>query len=139
MFKQVKSALFWYYLYKFRRRVILIFLLLLIALFSNAIYSDIIEYLKLKDKLQYLEIIMLSKWFIILFNLSFSVYLVLTIFKSNKDEKEKVKKEKELKKQEELEIKKKKQEIKKEAFSQREKELLYKKKLNSKADKLVNR
>lgn len=139
MFKQVKSALFWYYLYKFRRRVILIFLLLLIALFSNAIYSDIIEYLKLKDKLQYLEIIMLSKWFIILFNLSFSVYLILTIFKSNKDEKEKVKKEKEQKKQEELEIKKKKQEIKKEAFSQREKELLYKKKLNSKADKLVNR
>ena len=49
MFKQVKSALFWYYLFKFRRRVILIILLLVIAFFANAIYGDVIEYLKLKD------------------------------------------------------------------------------------------
>ena len=41
MFKQVKSAFFWYYLYKFRRRVILIVFLLITALFANAIYSDI--------------------------------------------------------------------------------------------------
>ncbi|MDZ7819845.1 MAG: hypothetical protein U5K55_15080 [Aliarcobacter sp.] len=48
MFKQVKSALFWYYLFKFRRRVILIVLLLIIAFFANAIYSDVVEYLKVK-------------------------------------------------------------------------------------------
>ena len=52
MFKQVKSAIFWYYLFKFRRRVILIVLLFdYCALFANAIYSDVVEYLKLKDKL----------------------------------------------------------------------------------------
>ncbi|WP_193215413.1 hypothetical protein [Aliarcobacter butzleri] len=45
MFKQVKSAVFWYYLYKFRKRVTLIFLLLIIALFANVIYADIVEYL----------------------------------------------------------------------------------------------
>ena len=121
MFKQVKSALFWYYLFKFRRRVILIVLLLVIAFFANAIYGDVIEYLKLKDKLDFLEIALISKWVIIIFNIVFSIYLVLTVFK--KDEKE----------QKIVEIKK---EIipKEEKFTQREKEFLYKKSLKSEAE-----
>ena len=126
MFKQVKSALFWYYLFKFRRRVILIVLLLIIALFANAIYGDVVEYLKLKDKLAYLEIALISKWTVIIFNIVFSVYLLLTMFK--KEEKE----------QKNVEIKK---EIipKEEKFTQREKEFLYKKKLKTKADFLVGK
>ena len=83
MFKQVKSALFWYYLFKFRRRVILIVLLLVVALFANAIYGDVIEYLKLKDRLEFLEIALISKWTVIIFNIVFSIYLILTIFYSN--------------------------------------------------------
>lgn len=129
MFKQVKSAVFWYYLYKFRKRVALIFLLLIIALFSNAIYSDVIEYLKLKEKLQYLEIALISKWVIIIFSLVISIYLILTMFK--KDEIEEKKKEK---KSEPL-----KKESSQEKFTQREKEFLYKKKLQSKADFLVKK
>ena len=129
MFKQVKSALFWYYLYKFRKRVVLIFLLLIIALFSNAIYSDVIEYLKLKEKLQYLEIALISKWLIIIFSLVFSIYLILTMFK-----KEEIEEEKKAKKSEPL-----KKESKEEKFTQREKEFLYKKKLQSKADFLVKK
>ena len=126
MFKQVKSALFWYYLFKFRRRVILIVSLLLVALFANAIYGDVIEYLKLKDKLDFLEIALISKWVIIIFNIVFSIYLVLTVFK--KDEKE----------QKIVEIKK---EIipKEEKFTQREKEFLYKKSLKSEADFLLKK
>ena len=126
MFKQVKSALFWYYLFKFRRRVILIVLLLVIAFFANAIYGDVIEYLKLKDRLEFLEIALLSKWIIIIFNIVFSIYLVLTVFK--KDEKE----------QKIVEIKK---EIipKEEKFTQREKEFLYKKSLKSEADFLLKK
>ena len=126
MFKQVKSALFWYYLFKFRRRVILIVLLLVIAFFANAIYGDVVEYLKLKDKLDFLEIALISKWVIIIFNIVFSIYLVLTVFK--KDEKE----------QKIVEIKK---EIipKEEKFTPREKEFLYKKKLQTKADILVKK
>lgn len=129
MFKQVKSAIFWYYLYKFRKRVVLIFLLLIVALFSNAIYSDVIEYLKLKEKLQYLEIALISKWVIIIFSLVFSIYLILTMFK-----KEEIEEEKKAKKSESL-----KKESKEEKFTQREKEFLYKKKLQSKADFLVKK
>ena len=126
MFKQVKSALFWYYLFKFRRRVILIVLLLVVALFANAIYVDVVEYLKLKDRLEFLEIALISKWTVIIFNIVFSIYLILTIFK--KEEKE----------QKNVEVKK---EIipKQEKFTQREKEFLYKKKLKTKADLLVEK
>ena len=126
MFKQIKSALFWYYLFKFRRRVILIVLLFVIAFFANAIYGDVVEYLKLKDKLDFLEIALISKWVIIIFNIVFSIYLVLTVFK--KDEKE----------QKIVEIKK---EIipKEEKFTQREKEFLYKKSLKSEADFLLKK
>lgn len=116
MFKQVKSAVFWYYLYKFRKRVTLIFLLLIIALFANVIYADIVEYLKLKEKLEYLEIALISKWLIIIFNIGISIYLILTLFK--KEETGSSKKEK---------------------FTQREKEFLNKKNIRSKADILLDK
>ena len=128
MFKQVKSAVFWYYLFKFRKRVTFVALLLIIALFANIIYGDVVEYLKLKDKLQYLEIALISKWVIIIFNLVFSIYLLLTMFKNEeKIEEKKVKKEKVC------------QAIKEEKFTEREKEFLYKKKIRSKADLLVEK
>jgi hypothetical protein len=135
MFKQVKSAFFWYYLFKFRRRVILIVLLLIIAFFANAIYGDVVEYLKLKDKLAYLEIALISKWVIIIFNIVFSVYLLLTMFK-----KEENSDDKNLKKEKKTKIKEsKKEEPKEEKFTQREKEFLYKKTLQTKADFLVKK
>jgi NAD/NADP transhydrogenase beta subunit len=99
---------------------------LLVALFANAIYGDVIEYLKLKDKLDFLEIALISKWAIIIFNIVFSIYLVLTVLK--KDEKE----------QKIVEIKK--ETIQKEEkFTQREKEFLYKKSLKSEADFLLKK
>ncbi|BAK71307.1 hypothetical protein [Aliarcobacter butzleri] len=127
MFKQVKSAIFWYYLYKFRKRVTLIFLLLIIALFANVIYADIVEYLKLKEKLEYLEIALISKWLIIIFNIGISIYLILTLFK--KEETGSSKKEKIVEKET----------IKKEKFTQREKEFLNKKNIRSKADILLDK
>ena len=131
MFKQVKSALFWYYLFKFRRRVILIVLLLIIALFTNAIYGDVVEYLKLKDKLDFLEIALISKWAVIIFNIVFSVYLLLTMFKKEENiEDKKPKKEKDIKPKETK---------KEEKFTDREKEFLYKKTLKTKADLLVEK
>lgn len=131
MFKQVKSALFWYYLFKFRRRVILIVLLLIIALFANAIYGDVVEYLKLKDKLDFLEIALISKWAIIIFNIVFSVYLLLTMFKKEENiEDKKPKKVKDIKPKETK---------KEEKFTDREKEFLYKKTLKTKADLLVEK
>ena len=131
MFKQVKSALFWYYLFKFRRRVILIVLLLIIALFANAIYGDVVEYLKLKDKLDFLEIALISKWAIIIFNIVFSVYLLLTMFKKEENIEDK-------KPKKQIDIKPK-ETKKEEKFTDREKEFLYKKTLKTKADLLVEK
>ncbi|MCG3657152.1 hypothetical protein ACOTWK_08500 [Aliarcobacter butzleri] len=127
MFKQVKSAVFWYYLYKFRKRVTLIILLLIIVLFANIIYADVVEYLKLKEKLEYLEIVLLSKWLIIIFNIGISIYLILTLFK--KEEIGSSKKEKIVEKET----------IKKEKFTKREKEFLNKKNIRSKADILLDK
>lgn len=130
MFKQVKSAVFWYYLYKFRRKVLLISFLLIVVVFANAIYSDIVQYLTLKEKLEYLELAILIKWFIIIFNILFSIYLILTLFKKeNKEEnKETVIKTKKAETQEKKEKK----------FTKREEEFLHRK-LKTKADMLVER
>lgn len=132
MFKQVKSALFWYYLYKFRKRVVLIALLLIVALFANAIYSDIVEYLKLKDKLEFLELALIIKWIIIIFNLIFSIYLVLTLLK-----KEEVVTKNKIKEKEDNTNNKKMSSIN--TLTDKEKSFLNKKKLKSKADYLVDK
>ena len=123
MFKQVKSALFWYYLYKFRKRAIFIFFLLLVALFSGFIYGDVVEYLKLTQNIEYLKYVLALKWFIIIFNSLLSIYLILKLFKNSEiQEKSSVKKDK-------VESKN--------SFTQRETELLHKKKLINKAENII--
>ena len=123
MFKQMKSALFWYYLYKFRKRAIFIFFLLLVALFSGFIYGDVVEYLKLTQNIEYLKYVLVLKWFIIIFNSLLSIYLILTLFKNSEN-------------QEKSNVKKDKVETKN-SFTQRETELLHKKKLINKADNII--
>ena len=123
MFKQVKSALFWYYLYKFRKRAIFIFFLLLVALFSGFIYGDVVEYLKLTQNIEYLKYVLALKWFIIIFNSLLSIYLILTLFKNSEN-------------QEKSSVKKEKFETKN-SFTQRETELLHKKKLINKAENII--
>ena len=123
MFKQMKSALFWYYLYKFRKRAIFIFFLLLVAFFSGFIYGDVVEYLKLTQNIEYLKYVLALKWFIIIFNSLLSIYLILTLFKNSEiQEKSSVKKDK-------VETKN--------SFTQRETELLHKKKLVNKAENII--
>lgn len=123
MFKQMKSALFWYYLYKFRKRAIFIFFLLLVALFSGFIYGDVVEYLKLTQNIEYLKYVLALKWFIIIFNSLLSIYLILTLFKNSEN-------------QEKSSLKKDKVETKN-SFTQRETELLHKKKLINKAENII--
>jgi len=134
MFRQVKSAIFWYYLYKFRKRVMIISALLVIALFANSIYTDMVEYLTLKQKLEYLELALIIKWLIIFSNILFSIYLILTLFKRKDIDNPQLKKQKEKKEKKENNI------IKdKTKFTKREEEFLYKKELKSKADSLLDR
>ena len=105
-------------------------MLLIIALFANAIHADVIEYLKLKNRLDFLEIVLISKWVIIIFNIVFSVYLLLTMFNKQEEEKTKVKESK---------TQNKKEEKKEEKFTAREKEFLNKKKIRTAADLLVEK
>lgn len=119
----MKSALFWYYLYKFRKRAIFIFFLLLVALFSGFIYGDVVEYLKLTQNIEYLKYVLVLKWFIIIFNSLLSIYLILTLFKNSEN-------------QEKSSVKKDKVETKN-SFTQRETELLHKKKLINKAENII--
>lgn len=137
MFRQVKSALFWYYLYRFRRKVVLIVFLLLVAFFANAIYADIVEYLTLKEKLEYLEIALGVKWLIIIFNIVFSIYLLITLFKAENDDKNEEKVSKKTKKDNTKKDEKKSPEMSSK-FTKRE-ETFLKRELKSKADTLVRR
>ena len=105
-------------------------MLLIIALFANAIHADVIEYLKLKNRLDFLEIVLISKWVIIIFNIVFSVYLLLTMFNKQEEEKTKVKESK---------TSNKKEEKNEEKFTAREKEFLNKKKIRTAADLLVEK
>ncbi|PHO11511.1 hypothetical protein CRU96_08365 [Malaciobacter halophilus] len=131
MFRQVKSAIFWYYLYKFRKRVMIISALLIIAVFANSIYTDIVEYLTLKEKLEYLELALVIKWLIIFSNILISIYLILTLFKRKDIDKPQVKKKKE----------KRQSNIRKDntKFSKREEEFINKKSLKTKAEALLDR
>jgi len=139
MFKQAKSAFIWYHLYKFRRTVVLIVLLLSVVFFSQWIYSDVVEYLTLRKKLEYLDILLPIKWAIIFFNIALSAYLITSLFKKEKKE-DIVKKEKKTEVKVQNDIKKEKEEtLKSSTLSEREASFLYKKKLNNKADKLTNR
>ncbi len=88
--KGLKNLVIYYYLYRFRKTFTIIFSLLFVILVSNFIYSDIVEYLKLRDKLEYLDYILPLKWFLNIGLFSVIVYLLLGIFKS-KEKKEEVK------------------------------------------------
>jgi len=86
MFKQVKSALFWYYIYKFRRRVAAILTLIVLIFLSEYIYSDIVEYLQIRHKEEWLDFLLPLKWALI-FGAVFTIfYLILTMFKAPKQE-----------------------------------------------------
>ena len=87
MFRQVKSMFFWSMIYKFRRRLTLVVILLSVVLLSQWIYSDLVEYLKLTKNTEYLHIILPIKWLVIFFNIGFSAYLVMSLFKDNAKEK----------------------------------------------------
>jgi len=133
MFKQAKSAFIWYHLYKFRKTVIVVVLLLSVVIFSQWIYSDIVEYLTLREKLDYLDILLPIKWLIIFFCIGLSAYLITSLFQ--KDKKEEIKPE--IKKQSKI----KKEETRLDnssSLTEREASFLHKKKLSSKADKLIN-
>ena len=89
MFKQAKSIFFWSLVYKFRKRLTIVVVLLSTVLLSQWIYSDVVQYLTLTDKTEYLNWVLPLKWSVIFFNITLSSYLILTLFKSEKIDKPK--------------------------------------------------
>ena len=79
MIKQVKSIILIALLYKYRKSVITISILLSIVLFSQWIYSDIVEYLKLIEQTEYLHFALPTKWIIIFSCIGISASLILNI------------------------------------------------------------
>ena len=105
MFKQLKSAYIWFYIYRFRKKLSLVLTLIFLILLSQLIYSDIVEYLKLRHKLYLLDYILPAKWLFITLAFFYSFYTLLTLFKKtpkneSKDKKIAIKKmsKKEIKK-----------------------------------------
>lgn len=128
MFKQVKSIFIWSLIYKFRKRLTVVVLLLSSVLLSQWLYSDVVEYLKLTEQTQYLNYILPIKWIMIFSNIGISAYLLITLFKKNEEKKVEIKvkeKEKSLSK------------VSKD-LSEREKSFL-KKKIRSEADILMDK
>lgn len=85
MFRQVKSFVFWTLLYRFRRRLTLVAVLLALVLMSQWIYADVLEYLKITQQTEYLHYILPLKWSIVIGCIALSAYLVLSMF--NKEQK----------------------------------------------------
>lgn len=81
MFKQAKSALIWYYIYKFRRKLLLM-VILLVGLFSaDYIYRDIMEYLSVTKQEHLLKYALLAKWLIIFLCTGSMIYNLLSFTK----------------------------------------------------------
>jgi len=91
MVRAVRSILFWTIIYKFRRRFTLIILLLSIVFLSEWIYADVVELLKLTQKVEYLTLILPAKWLIILTNICLSAYLIATMFQKEEIPQEAIK------------------------------------------------
>lgn len=94
MFKQIKSILFWSLIYKFRKRLSIVAILISMIFLSQWLYSDIVEYLKLTEQTSFLNYILPAKWLMIFFNIGLSSYLIFTIFKPEKKVEEPIEKSK---------------------------------------------
>jgi uncharacterized membrane protein len=107
----------------------LVAILLSIALFSQAIYSDVVEYLKVTNQTELLLSILIGKWIVIIGSVSFSILLLLTMFHSS-DKEQEVPNPK---------AKEKNPKPQKRELSDREQSMLDKKKMRTKAQMLLER
>ena len=129
MVRQVRSLILWTFIYRFRTRLTVVAVLLSMVLLSQWIYGDIVEYLKLSEKVEYLSFVLVGKWTLIFTNIAVSAYLVLTMFR--KEEKsDKKSKSKEKSKVEEV--------VSVDTLSDRERSFLTRK-LRSKAEILMDK
>lgn len=125
MFKAFKSAAIWWYLIKFRKSFAAIFLLVIFLFVIWLSYNDIVEFLKLSNRLDLLKFALFFKWLLILAVLIAIFYIIKNMISfSKKDEKTQEIPQKTTKNQE---------------LDPREKKILEKDKLLSKADLIIKK
>ena len=79
MFRQIKSAIIWSYIWRFRSLLAKILIAILIVAVLEFVYGDVVEYLRLSDNVEYLWIALLSKWILILLILFYVGYSIWKI------------------------------------------------------------
>ncbi|KAB0614240.1 hypothetical protein [Campylobacter hyointestinalis] len=81
MIKGIKSAIFWTFIYKFRKRLALILMLIFLVLISQFIYTDVVEYLKLTKQEDIIGYALFAKWILSISCISFVVYILFGLSK----------------------------------------------------------
>lgn len=81
MIKGIKSAIFWTFIYKFRKRLALILMLIFLVLISQFIYTDVVEYLKLTKQEDIIGYALFAKWILSISCIFFAVYILFGLSK----------------------------------------------------------
>ncbi|ANE33832.1 putative membrane protein [Campylobacter hyointestinalis subsp. lawsonii CCUG 27631] len=81
MIKGIKSAIFWTFIYKFRKRLALILMLIFLVLISQFIYADVVEYLKLTKQEDIIGYALFAKWILSISCIFFAVYILFGLSK----------------------------------------------------------
>lgn len=81
MIKGIKSAIFWTFIYKFRKRLVLILMLIFLVLISQFIYADVVEYLKLTKQEDIIGYALFAKWVLSISCIFFAVYILFGLSK----------------------------------------------------------
>lgn len=129
MVRQVRSLILWTLIYRFRRRLTIVAVLLSMVLLSQWIYGDIVEYLKLSGNVAYLSYVLVGKWTVIFSNIALSAYLILTMFRKEEKREKNVKQKENKSDQERISV---------DTLSDREKSFLTRK-LRSEAEILMDK
>lgn len=89
MFRQIKSAIIWTYIYRFRKLLLKVFVALLFFVIIEFIYRDIMEYLRLSHNISLLPYILFIKWALYMLIVLFTIFIFYKTFSRKGDNKEK--------------------------------------------------
>ncbi|SMC09644.1 hypothetical protein [Nitratiruptor tergarcus] len=81
MFRQLKSAIIWTYVYRYRSLLFKTVVILLLLILIEFIYRDIVQYLQMAKKIEYMPYILFGKWSLFFGAL---LYLIMNTKKSLK-------------------------------------------------------
>ncbi|MRI58913.1 MAG: hypothetical protein C6H99_05335 [Epsilonproteobacteria bacterium] len=88
MFRQIKSAIIWAYIYKFRKSLAKVLIVLFFIGVMLFLYEDVVEYLKITNRLDLLPFVIAMKWILIFGAIVYGVYLFLWTKEAPKESKE---------------------------------------------------